>query len=284
MVKDNIKYVIDSSPDAKKNFFAQMPKKLYKYRVWENDFHKTILIKSELYFSSSKRFNDPYDCGLPYRQDPQDLDVEIIKRKLEQYAPRMFPHLAHDKLKLEEECARQLMLIMQGPEEYFQNNYGYRPEDLSEMFGVLCLTPHPFNILMWSHYSDSHKGFVVGFNTEELVTHAFGQFKRVDYTDEIPVISIFDDRNNMQLTNKLIYTKSTVWKYEDEYRITKILGADTKSNFTNDAIATIHLGYSMPLQHRWEIIEITKQNFPHVEIYEMRLNSEKFILEEFRIF
>src|SRR5689334_9926228 len=139
MANNNIQYIVDSSPEAEQLFFDVMPKRLYKYRVWQNPFHKSVLTNNELFLSSPSGFNDPYDCGLPFRQDPTDLDVLNIKAKLEETAPRRFPHLANDKNKLEEECARQLMLIMQGPSEYFQDNYGYRPEHLSEMFGVLSL-------------------------------------------------------------------------------------------------------------------------------------------------
>jgi Protein of unknown function (DUF2971) len=280
--KHNIKYTVETTEKAEREFFETMPKTLYKYRNWKNENHKKILTEFELFFPNPSRFNDPYDCGLPFRQDPNDLEVENIKRKLEEIAPKKFPQWAKNKIKLEEECAKQLILIMQNPSEYFQINYGYRAEDLNQMYGVFSLTPHPFNFLMWSHYSDSHSGFVVGFNTEKLVKKAFGQFKKVDYKDEIPVISILDDDKG--LMNKLIYTKSKEWEYEDEYRITKILLPDTKLYFAPDMIQTVYLGNKMDFNHKLEIVEIVKENFSHAYVFEMDLHSEKFALISRRIF
>ena len=49
---------------AKKN-----PDVLYKYRVWEHDYHKRILTEDEIYFASSADFNDPFDCAIPIRYD-----------------------------------------------------------------------------------------------------------------------------------------------------------------------------------------------------------------------
>ena len=36
-------------------------------------------------------------------------------------------------------------------------------------FGIFCLTPDPVNVLMWSYYGDSHRGFSIGYSTAYLV-------------------------------------------------------------------------------------------------------------------
>jgi hypothetical protein len=273
MTKDKLKYVVDASLFAERDFFSAMPNRLYKYRIWNDHLHQKILRDFEIFFPNPSRFNDPYDCGLPFRQDPNDLEVANIKEALERTAIRKFPNF--NKVQIDEECAKQIMLILQAPEEYFQENYGYRPNDLSKMFGVLSLTPHPDNFLMWSHYSNSHKGFVVGFNTKKLVNQAFGKFKPVNYTNEIPFISVIDDKNH-SLMDKLIYTKSIAWQYEDEYRITKVLKPDTSSYFTSETLETIYLGFNMPYEQKMEIIAIVQEKFSHCHVFEMKLNSERF--------
>jgi tetratricopeptide (TPR) repeat protein len=57
--------------------------------------------------------------------------------------------------------------------------------------GVVCLTEHPDNLLMWAHYAQNHEGFVVGFDT----THAFfadrpagSGLRRVKYQLERPAL------------------------------------------------------------------------------------------------
>lgn len=42
---------------------------------------------------------------------------------------------------------------------------------LGSKYGILCLAEAPDNLLMWAHYADCHRGFVVQFDD----THPFFQ-------------------------------------------------------------------------------------------------------------
>lgn len=284
MTTEKITYQLLSTAESENEFFDAMPKLMFKYRVWANKYHQAILKNCELYMSSPIQFNDPYDCGLPFYQDPTDWDAARIKSKVEQTALRVFQHLRDDPKRLEEECARQVMLILQNPKEWFQTNYGYRSEDLSQMFGIVSLTPHPNNFLMWSHYADSHSGFCIGFDTQKLVKHNFGQFGAVKYSEQIPMISILD--NDLGLMSKLIYTKSIIWKYEDEYRITGVLKPNRTVDFNPDAISRIYFGNRMEHRVKMEIIEFVKSadHLKHIAIHEMNLGQKCFELVENRVY
>ncbi|KNE87154.1 hypothetical protein PSTG_19467, partial [Puccinia striiformis f. sp. tritici PST-78] len=37
---------------------------------------------------------------------------------------------------------------------------------LNKSIGIFCLSEKPDSELMWSHYADSHQGFVIEFETE----------------------------------------------------------------------------------------------------------------------
>lgn len=180
-----------SSPEEKESFFKSNPSSLYKYRVWDDNFHKRIITNQELSFSSPSKFNDPYDCGLPYKQHSDNKDPIKIKFKVEKTAPRRFPKLKGKEL--EEQCAKQVLLIQQNPESWFEMNWSCRPEDLNKIFGVLSLTPHADNYLMWSHYAKSHKGFCVEFDTRLLIESIAGHFQKVMYKKDIPYFSLMDN-------------------------------------------------------------------------------------------
>jgi Protein of unknown function (DUF2971) len=271
-----------SSPEEKEFFFSNNPAKLYKYRFWGDKFHKNVLTESELYFSSPKRFNDPYDCGLPFRQHPDNLDPIIIMQEVEATASKRFPELANDRMAFDQKCAKQVMLIQQNPESWFEMNWGYRPEDLSRVFGVLSLTPHPDNYLMWSHYSNSHSGFCVEFDTRKLVESIAGHFQKVKYTDDIPLFSI-KDRLESELAEKLIYTKSKTWEYEDEYRLSRIHKPDVAIKFNPEALTAIYFGCKTSYEHQIEIINIVTQIYPKAEFRKMELDKQNFKLIEGKI-
>lgn len=42
-----------------------IPKVLYKYRTWSNEYHKTILTENKVYLSSPRDFEDNLDCNVP---------------------------------------------------------------------------------------------------------------------------------------------------------------------------------------------------------------------------
>lgn len=78
--------------------------------------------------------------------------------------------------------------------------------------GCLSLSATCTNILMWSHYSSDHKGFVLGFDPNH---EFFGQsVNPVIYSHERPKINPFEARHD----GKLFYTKSEDWRYEEEHR------------------------------------------------------------------
>lgn len=100
---------------------------------------------------------------------------------------------------------------------------GYGGPSIFNDFGVFCLSETRTNLLMWSHYANSHKGFVVGFDS----SHPFfnqnlgpssdfcgidvGKVHRVNYDN-------FRSNNSHEPTNWYLQ-KSDEWIYEKEHRI-----------------------------------------------------------------
>ena len=86
--------------------------------------------------------------------------------------------------------------------------------------GVVCLTPHDRNLLMWSHYADGHRGVCLQFRNTGLISTAM----RVKYSQEYPEIRFFYGSSMYDQTVAFLLTKSNSWSYEDEYRLLKIAG------------------------------------------------------------
>ncbi|MCH7928500.1 MAG: hypothetical protein IID03_11055 [Candidatus Dadabacteria bacterium] len=59
-------------------------KHLYKYRSWKNNFHKKLLIDNEIFFTSTKRFNDPFEACIPLRyEDSSDkYYLNLLKKHI----------------------------------------------------------------------------------------------------------------------------------------------------------------------------------------------------------
>ena len=134
--------------------------KLYKYRCWSNKYHTRILTHNEIFFSSVSSFNDPFDSMIPvkYELGTEKQIFDLYVYHIKQDRPDLSP-------------SNQISIA----ENYIQNgkfwnievikqNRKYEEQKRLKEYGVFSLCKSNENIVMWSHYSDFHKGFCVGFN------------------------------------------------------------------------------------------------------------------------
>ena len=105
---------------------------------------------------------------------------------------------------------------------YFRANYG-----------VLSLTKKCNDILMWTHYADSHKGFVVGIYEHSSMFD--GILQNVKYVEKRPKVS-FQDIVNDKYNN---INKSNIWKYENELRAIASFSDNTNIDWIDGAIKGI---------------------------------------------
>jgi hypothetical protein len=98
--------------------------------------------------------------------------------------------------------------------------------ELNNRIGILCLSKRCDSVLMWSHYTNSHKGFVVGFDPnhhffkkQDTDETDIGDLREVQYSQDRPTISIPD----MNLTTKHLECKNIEWEYEKELRLIRNL-------------------------------------------------------------
>lgn len=269
-------------PDQKTNmeFLENIPQPLYKYRQWiepcsEKQFSRRILTESELYLASADQFNDPFDATIPFKYKEEQLIPENIFLKLLKTGKEMFPDLSDEDLM--QKCYEQQYSGHFDNGTYWKENYEKFKEDNNKTFGILSLTSKRDNLLMWSHYANSHYGFCVGFDKFALWDLIGGVLGRILYQSEFPSVGLFDNSLGTLIT--LLTTKSQDWEYEDEYRITKPEAARKIFNFPAHAILEVILGYKMPDNEKDEIVQLTKAKFPKTKIFESRMSLEKFKLD-----
>ena len=57
----------------------QLPPKLYKYRNFDDPNHLRVISHNEIFFSSPKNFNDPFDVFAAYRMDKESNNKLVSK-------------------------------------------------------------------------------------------------------------------------------------------------------------------------------------------------------------
>jgi len=195
-----------------------LPKIIYKYRDWNNSDHKKLLLDGELYVSSPKDFNDPFDCRISKNFELLDSD-EKIWQFAKQQSGQMISQLGESRNDFERKIFERLK-YHRDDEQKTYDDYTFRKQD--EHFGIVSFSEIWDSILMWGHYACNHSGFCVGFYEEHLRESGnFGGGGPVIYSDDLPNVNPLDDISIKALFTET-HTKASDWKYEKEYRLTKL--------------------------------------------------------------
>lgn len=149
-----------------------------------------------------------------------------------------------------------------------KNNQIYNK--LVDLFLVGCLCTDYKNRLMWSHYADSHKGFCVEYDYNNLTEDEMASLPLpIVYTKERPLLpckAAMDNtpENISEATSQItlgLLTKDDEWKYENEWRI--LIPSTGCSEFKMPKISCIYLGVAISDENKAKILEIAKcKNIP----------------------
>lgn len=260
--------------------YQKPPLSLYKFRVLNKTSHKDILTSNLLSFPSPDNFNDPFDSAIPIHYD-QGSKQEIISY-WEEYLKISRPDLNRKQRKGEAiNFYREI-----------QKGGGRRAVEIQEriipsMVGVFSLSGNYKSILLWSHYSDSHKGFCVGFNVMRLKRFCQKRFidleetislEEVNYSEKYPFIDAYRMSSDERLKYQLL-TKSPEWQYEKEYRLIWFKGAKKKLRIDDGIIKRVILGCKMTQADKDEIISILKDRKNKVYLYQAKKREDAFKLD-----
>lgn len=134
--------------------------------------------------------------------------------------------------------------------QILSDNFYALVAQIQEKVGIYSLSKTVLDELLWAYYADSHAGFCIEYDLEQLatLTKFAGSFDVV-YQDSIPKIQfdmlVSDDAKGVLETLKLTSgTKSKKWKHEDEIRI--IMDNFGKVEYDFRAVKAIYFGLRMP--------------------------------------
>lgn len=253
-------------------FLGNIPDILYKYRIWEDDHQKRVLTHNELFFASADLFNDLFDASLPFQYDKAEMTDENIMKKLLLIGRSMWSDIS--EVELNRRATERINSGELKSDEYWRNQYQESKKLNIKRFGICSLTSKNDNLLMWSHYANSHKGFCIGFDKFELFETTQGMLGRVSYSDSFPQMPMFGD--NTANFSMLIMTKSKHWEYEDEYRISKTFAPRKIFKLNDKAIKEIILGCRIEPKSREEIIKAAQSKKTKIRIFDSVIDDIDF--------
>ncbi|MEL4015976.1 DUF2971 domain-containing protein [Dryocola clanedunensis] len=261
-----------------------------------------VLERNLICFSKPDHLNDPYELSATYNLDPfmDELTNNLSTVNLIDHLTPEFKGLLSllkesEQAKIIAQSQFILPQLLKVNKEFIlqftQSKFDDIKSEICKSIRILCLTEKPDNLLMWTHYADSHKGFVIEFDTQSSFFNQrrsdkdeFGYLRKVKYVEKIPELA--------PLTSKSIEywtTKSVEWKYEHEWRMfltegtasTSITKQDIKYDLytlPSEAILSIIIGSKSTSKFENEMKNILQKNlrYKHIAVKKARKSNENF--------
>lgn len=250
-----------------------LPEVVYKYRDWNNNFHKKIITNREVFFAAPTSFEDPLDCKLDIdygslsNKDIFNFYVYLSKRNNPDKSRSEHRKFAREWLK--KTPMRDPEYVRKAKEDIFK--------EYNSHIGILSLTANSRKKEMWNKYAGNHKGFAVGFNPQ-IMFKQFGGGGKVEYYDELPPIFPCPKHSYEQQHFLQVFSKLSKWSFEEEYR-THIFRSNelTKESRTiqlpPEAFTEIVIGADMPDDQVEELLSSIPPELMHITIKQANKNK-----------
>lgn len=263
-----------------------------------------VLAGRAIRFSSPAVLNDPFELKphLAALASPDHLETElkrmlpeILREEMSKLPAELLSKLSPDALmdfvlrqfpdinKNVQAMAKQLMPMLQ--------------EKMGQTFdgriGILCLSEVADNLLMWAHYADSHRGFLIEFDEKSPFfdrrispVDDLRHLRKVTYSSQRPALTLADVKDFSPFM-----MKGLDWQYEAEWRMimpldaaSRIIGEGANAvhlfEFPADALSSVVLGCRMSEASKAEIRQVlaSSPHYGHVRCVEAEIDSEHYRL------
>ncbi|MDE6242295.1 MAG: DUF2971 domain-containing protein [Anaeroplasmataceae bacterium] len=327
-VKKANKNDLDSIKELLTYINMNKPKSLFHYRSCSERSIEAFR-NNQIFFNFAINFNDPYDC-LVYcdidaikKQISKMLDFKNLLKLSESINDKNFIENRPVQIPFEE--AQKVLNSLKNqnikdifntiPQESLDTISNYL-ESLStnthneyvsfykSQMPIVCLSEKYNNILMWSHYADNHKGFVIEYDTDSLQTKCIAcpenktlnnctnwkevillpivytnkRFNATDYIYDNILKTAFQKLGNFNwdLSDKFAQYKVNIykhkcWSYEKEWRL-QLYRLSNDNSITVKPKA-IYLGCRISKCYEDILVKYAKEQ--NIDIYKMAENPSK---------
>lgn len=252
------------------------------------------LENNKLCFSTAHKFNDPFELK-PYVKaicTTEHLEAEHTKTSsaalVKAYKELTRAQRKACSFKMFEKMYASLDVVSEANKRMVALTPAAANTALSALAnntGILCLTKQPDNLLMWSHYAESHQGFVIEFdeksnffNQKRSDNDEFGHLREVIYQQARPSIVLSNTH-----ANELLLTKGLIWEPEEEWRMlwprSNDPGEPCLLDFPSSAVKSVIFGCNMTNNNKEKIFEIiNSEKYTHAECIEYKLCEKEYRL------
>lgn len=249
---------------------------LYKYLPY-NHYSLQILINQELWLGPPDMLNDPFEGEFivkNYKNLQNDSFIDALLKA--QWSNSFYYEILYSENK---------PLFKHDDKAFLNCLYEYLNIRIKRKFGTTSFSKKCDKMSMWSHYADSHKGFIIVFDRKKLEREIDYETKLVDIAySGFPEIEITFSENIINFSGKeLLTSKLPEWQEEEEARFIK--ENDFESiiprflRFKKDCIKGIILGSRLPYENAKTLIQIKRSSYANIFLLNSNKNRTRTSLE-----
>jgi hypothetical protein len=252
-----------------KNTDSELKEKLFDNKLlWrhrsdnsKNNYSLDELENGYIYFSKPEELNDPYDCSFG-----------LLKAKIRRKEQIKYFQTKNQGINRSERRAQAKKIVKENGSKIFEN----ADKKILENIGVASFTINCGNLMMWSHYSNFHKGICLGFN-KQIDEDYFASFpiNYIEYPEEYKPYEYdsTDKDEYMRAMKHLVETKTFLWKNENEFRI--IRQNYGKENFQKKSLEFVVLGIEINPDFQKKVLEAISKNGNYCNLRILKMTPSK---------
>lgn len=203
----------------------------YKYQSFDTKGHTFENLKNnQLFLSNLSTVNDPFDCKMNFflRGRKEEWLKYFKRNKIDR---KKAENILKDNLNRGWFEQQGFYISFDPTNEKYrtqQNNSFHGDFHLESLPLISCFTELNDNILMWSHYSDYHRGICICIKAKKVLNDYIvvldsrlkGNFSKVNYQEDIPrPFNMLDFEERQIHINDGFIAKFSKWEYEKEWRL-----------------------------------------------------------------
>jgi hypothetical protein len=301
--------------------YQNMPTTFYKYRTTSEKNLKNLEQGVE-WQSYPIEFNDPYDASFKVSIDAikREMFTDRLVKKMSDYITltdeqkndianadnpiSMFIKIGlNQDPSLKDRTQDELEMIAVAFDKAIHNEVDQMIEKFTNIassgYLVSCFSEEKSNRLMWSHYSDNHRGYCVGYNLKDqglgnpiirILHPTIYSNVRFDATEYYKNIVMTGNQNFNNLYGMFpAISKDSDWTYEKEWRtVNPLYGPGIAVSDAEKRLlpmpkpAGIYLGARIAETDKCKILVIAQRK--EIPVYQMILSREGFELNEENIY
>lgn len=249
------------------------PTHFYRYRslsAGAAEHVERTICHSELYFPQPSSFNDPFDCHPSFLFEGTEEEWRSYNDRLNKMLQISREQWCREEKSIHSDRNRNLCNSEALSEKVSIQFF----EEITEKIGVLCLSCVNNNILMWSHYADSHGGICLEFDGHFKF---FARTQDVKYLPERPIINPVC-QNAHEMLEATLLTKADDWKYEQEWRILEFQNGPGIYRFPAEALTGVILGAKISPQNEEKVLRWIAERTHKIKLYRSFLCGTSFSL------